>query len=244
MKIHPVITARPSGAARAMAIDTRRRILVAAALALGAFHGLAQADERFERVKVFLERNVVDKDAEVKFEATGGAGGLASLKVVAPDGRTVIDFKARDSRLGMRSFAFESPEPTNDGSVQADFPAGSYTFTARSASGAQLEGKAMLSHTFPDTTAFVHPRPDSNNVPHKGLRLSWKPVKGLDAYVLVIEQETSGRSIKVNLPGNATLFTVPDGFLLPGTEYKIAIGTVAKDGNSSFIETAFTTAKK
>lgn len=243
MKNHSGIAAHPTGGARATQIG-KARTLIAVALIVGAFHGIAHAQEKFERVKVFLERNVMDKDAEVKIEATGGTGGLASLKVVAPDGRTVIDFKAPDSKLGMRTFAFESPEPTNDGRVQADFPAGAYTFTGSSASGARLEGKATLSHVFPDAATLVRPRPDANNVPLKALQVSWKPLKGMDAHIVVIEQESSGRSIKVNLPGNATLFTVPDGFLLPDTEYKLAIGTVAKDGNSSFIESAFTTAKK
>jgi len=37
---------------------------------------------------------------------------------------------------------------------------------------------------------------------------------------------------------------VPDGFLLPGTEYQLAIGTVSAEGNVSFVETTFTTAGK
>jgi hypothetical protein len=220
------------------------RSLIAVVLVLGTLVGHAHADERFEKVRVFLERNVDDKDAEIKFEATGGSGGLAGLKVVGPDGRTVIDFKATDSKLGMRSFAFESPEPPNDGRVQADFPAGSYTFTGSSASGVRLEGKAMLTHAFPDTTAFIQPRPDATNVQRKGLQVRWKAVKGLSACVVVIEHEASGHEIRAHLPGQATSFSVPDGFLLPDTEYKLAIGTVAKDGNSSFIETAFTTSKR
>ena len=220
------------------------RTLIAAALMAGALHGIAYADEKFESVKVFLERNVQDKDAEVKFDAIGGTGGLTSLKVVAPDGRTVIDFKTPDSKLGMRHLTLESPEPKNDGSVQADFPAGAYTFTGSSASGARLEGKAMLSHTFPDPTALLRPRADAKNVPVNGLQIGWQSAKGLSAHVVVIVHEASGREIKANLPGNATGFSVPAGFLQPGTEYKLEIGTVAKDGNSSFIETAFTTAKK
>ena len=34
-----------------------------------------------------------------------------------------------------------------------------------------------------------------------------------------------------------------EGFLRAGKAYKFAIGTVAKDGNRSFIEAAFTTAR-
>lgn len=221
-----------------------KRTFLSALLIAGAFHGIANADEQFERVKVFLERNMLDKDAEVKFEATGGKAGLASLKVVAPDGRTVVDFKAPDSKLGIRSLALESPEPTNDGRVQADFPAGAYIFSGSDTNGARLEGKALLSHAFPNPATFVRPQPDATNVRYKGLQVNWQTVKGVDAQVFVIEQEASGRTIRVTLPASATSFSVPDGFLRPHTEYKMAIGTVAKDGNSSFIETSFTTARK
>ena len=61
---------------------------------------------------------------------------------------------------------------------------------------------------------------------------------------MVIEHEKTGREVRVNLPGGTTTFTVSDGFLSPGLEYKLAIGTVAKDGNRSFTETAFTTAAR
>lgn len=220
-----------------------KRELIAALLLTGALHGIASAGQQFERVKVFLERNLLDKDAEIKFEATGGKVGLANLKVVAPDGRTVLDVKAPDSKLGMRTLSLESPEPTNDGRVQADFPAGMYTFSGSDTSGQKLEGKAMLSHAFPDPAVFVRPKADASNVPYKGLQIGWQAVKGLGSQVVVIEHEASGRKLRADLPGNATSFNVPDGFLLPGTEYKLEIGTVAKDGNASFIETSFTTAK-
>lgn len=220
-----------------------KRELIAALLLTGALHGIANAGQQFERVKVFLERNLLDKDAEIKFEATGGKVGLANLKVVAPDGRTVLDVKAPDSKLGMRTLSLESPEPTNDGRVQADFPAGMYTFSGSDTSGQKLEGKAMLSHAFPDPAVFVRPKADASNVPYKGLQIGWQAVKGLGSQVVVIEHEASGRKLRADLPGNATSFNVPDGFLLPGTEYKLEIGTVAKDGNASFIETSFTTAK-
>ena len=221
-----------------------RNALIAAALIVGALHGIARADEKFELVKVFLERNVMDKDAEIKFEAIGGKGGLTSLKVVAPDGRIVVDLKSPDSKLGVRHMSLESPEPKDDGSVQSDFPAGAYLFTGTDTGGKRLEGKAMLSHAFPEPATLSHPKDESKNVPTKGLQISWKSAKGLDSCVVVLEHEASGRTIKASLAPSASTFAVPDGFLQPGTEYKVAVGTVAKDGNSSFIEATFTTAKK
>ncbi len=220
------------------------RIAIPMLLVLGCLPAALLAADKFEKTRVYLERNLADNDAEVKFEAVGGGGGMTSLKVVAPDGRTVIDFRTPDSKLGIRHLALESPEPKNDGSVQADFPAGTYTFSAGAADGSRLEGQAVLSHGFPEPTAFVRPKADASDVPVNGLTISWRPIKGLDAHVVVIEQEATGRELRANLSGTATSFTVPGGFLLPATEYKLAIGTIAKGGNSSFIETGFSTARK
>jgi uncharacterized membrane protein YkoI len=78
-------------------------------------------------------------------------------------------------------------------------------------------------------------------VPVNGLKISWSAVKNLSATVVIIEQEKSGRELRVNLPGDATAFAVPHDFLNPGMEYKLSVGTVSKEGNASFTETAFTT---
>ncbi len=216
--------------------------IVASTVLLLTVHDAARADGRFEKVGVYLEQTVEDEDFEVRFEAIAGDEGLAALKVVAPDGRTVIDFTAPDSKLGMRQVTLETPEPKNNGTLQADFPAGSYRFTGRTVAGVTLQGEAKLSHRLPEASSFVHPRPDEKNVPVTGLQLRWSPVKNLAVWLLVIEHEASGSEFKVNLPATTTAFAVPDGFLAAATKYKLAIGAVAKDGNTTFIETAFTTA--
>ena len=43
--------------------------------------GPCAEDRRFERPAVFLERNVEDRDVEIRFEVTGADDGLAALKV-------------------------------------------------------------------------------------------------------------------------------------------------------------------
>jgi hypothetical protein len=222
-------------------VITTRLVCVAIALWIAPGFVQAQVIEKFETVKVYFEQNLRDKDAEVKFEATGGEVGLATLTVTAPDGRVVIDFKAGNSKLGMRHLTLESPEPKNDGRVQKDFPAGVYKFAGTNVAGGKLQGQATLSHNFPPPASLVRPKPDEKDVPAQGLKVSWNAVKNTAATVVLIEHEKSGRFVRVNLPGDATTFAVPEGFLLPGTEYKLAIGTVAKEGNASFIETGFTT---
>jgi hypothetical protein len=204
----------------------------------------AQAEDRFERAVVYLEQTVQDEDAEIKFDVIGGSAGLATLQVIAPDGRTVVDFKAPDSKLGVQHVTLESPEPKNDGRLQADFPAGTYRFIGSTMDGAKLMSEAVLSHKFPEPAALVRPRPDESRVPVTGLQVRWSAVKDLAAVAVVIEQEATGRELRVNLSGPTTAFTVPDGFLLPNTKYKLAIGTVSRDGNQSFIETDFATIPK
>jgi hypothetical protein len=186
---------------------------------------------------------VQDHDAEIRFEVTGAKDGLAALKIMAPGERTVIDLRTPDSKLGVRGLTLESPEPDDDGIVRADFPAGAYRFEGKMTNGASLRGETRLSHVFPEPAAFEYPRPDQKDVPATALTLRWSVPKGIEACAIVIEQTGSAYEIRALLPGSARSFTVPEGFLRAGAAYKFAIGTVAKDGNRSFIEAAFTTAR-
>ena len=203
----------------------------------------ALAEGRFERAAVYLERSMVDKDVEIRFEVTGPSHGLAALRVTAPDGRTVLDVRAPDSKLGMRQFVLESPEPNDDGRLQADFPAGTYQFSGTTVQGTTLQGTATLSHAFPPATSVLQPRSDDKAaVPAAGLQIRWSPVANLAAVAVVVEDEETGREVTALLPGDATAFTVPQGVLAPATKYKLGIGTVSRSGNRSFVETQFKTA--
>jgi hypothetical protein len=227
-----------------LAIRRLQRNIVQNALLLLVADVSARAEEKFEKVGVYLEQNLRDKDAEVKFEAIAGNTGLATLKVTAPDGRILIDFKAPESKLGIRHLILESPEPKDLPTVQADFPAGSYRFSGLTGSGRKLEAEAVLSHRLPEATSFIYPRPDQKYVAVAPLDIKWRPVKSSAASIVILEQEHSGRQIRTNLSSTATEFTVPRGFLQPGTAYTLAIGTVTKEGNKSFTEITFSTGDK
>jgi hypothetical protein len=220
-------------------------IAVAATLCAIAYPvmGLAAEAGRFKKLSVYLERNIQDRDAEVRFEVTGAGDGLASLKVTAPGERTVIDLSTPQSKLGIRSLTVESPEPADDAIARADFPAGAYRFAGTTTKGVSLRGEARLSHVFPEPAAFQYPMPDQKDVPATALTLRWSAPGGIEACAIVIEQADSPYEIRVLLPGSARAFAIPAGFLRAGQAYKFAIGTVAKDGNRSFIEAGFTTAR-
>jgi hypothetical protein len=233
-----------------MKTTCRRNVWIAAAAAtLSAFaypvtRAAAAEDGRFQRLSVYLERNMQDHDAEIGFEVTGGRDGLIELTVSAPGERKVVDVKTPDSKLGIRKLTIESPEPSDDRIVKADFPAGAYRFEGKTSSGAGLRGEARLSHVFPGPAAFEYPRSGQKDVPATDLTLRWSVPQGIEACAIVIEQTGSPYEMRAVVPASTKAFTIPKGFLRAGQAYTLAIGTVAKDGNRSFIETSFTTAKE
>lgn len=198
---------------------------------------------RFPTAKVLFEQNATDGDVEVVFQVTGRSEGLAKLSVVGPDGRTVVDFSAPDSStMGIREFELESPEPPDAARIKAAYPEGVYAFSGKTASGKELRSEARLSHSLPAPTSFVKPAAEASGVPSRGLEISWTPVAGVSGYIVEIEQDELAVTQKTSIPGTTTRLGVPDGFLRPGTEYNLGIGTVSAEGNVSFVETSFTTA--
>jgi hypothetical protein len=235
-------------------LDSRRAgifgILAVAGLLQGG-HGLALGVDKgsgasvpFAVATVYLERNATDGDAEVVFEVKGGKEGLAKLTVASPGGRTVIEFTAPDASasLGIRQFRFETPEPRDMKSLTAAYPEGVYTFAGATAAGERLHGNATLSHTLPATASFLRPTGNARGVDARNLKITWSPVENVAAYIVKIEQPKLGVNLTSTLPGSVATFGVPEGFLRPGMQYKLAIGTVSDKGNISFVETTFTTA--
>ena len=221
--------------------------LVAGVVLLYGAHGLSLAagiePVPFATATVRFETNVTDNDVEIVFEAKGGDEGLSRLIVKGPDGRTVVDAAAPDaSTMGLRQFVFESPEPRDVAALKAAYPEGSYTFTGATSDGKQFIGKATLSHALPAAVSILHPGKDAKGVNPRKLTLEWSAVPGAARYTLEIEQEDSAAQVKATLPGTVTHFAVPVGFLRPGEDYKIAIGSVMMNGNMSVVETEFETA--
>jgi hypothetical protein len=231
-------------------MQTRTQILAGVALVLGGsgFVLVAAGDrhapaEPFAIANVFFEQNATDKDVEVVFDVKGGDDGLVQLTVVAPDGRTVVDIKSPDaSTLGLRQFRFESPERVDAASIKSAYPEGVYTFDASTAAGVKFHGTSTLRHTLPAIATGVRPAVDAEDVPVKGLVITWTPARNLAAYVIAIEQDSLEVSVTAKLPGSATSFVVPDGFLVPGMEYVLSIGTMTGEGNATYVESTFTTA--
>jgi hypothetical protein len=229
---------------------TLRTTIVVLAIGLLRVPSLA-ADEvaansgAFEVANVHFEQNATDGDVEAVVEIIGGDDGLTKLKLVTPDGRTVVNFAAPErSAVGMRQFRFESPEPKDAAALKKDFPAGVYVVTGTTSTGTSLQSQAVLSHKLPPTTSFVSPKADARNVSAHNLKVSWAPVKGVAGYTIELDPSKSSAHLELKLPASATSFVVPDGILAPGAKCQLGIGTISHDGNISVIETTFTTAGK
>jgi len=199
----------------------------------------------FAIATVHFEQNATDRDVEVVFQVKGGADGLSGLTVADPNGRTVISFEAPDaaSTLGLRQFRFESPEPRDVASLKSAYPEGEYVFAGWTAAGDTLGGQSTLSHQLPATASFLRPKAGAAGVATKDLAITWTAVSGVAAYIVKIEHDDLGENIEARIRAPTTRFAVPDGFLRPGTEYQLGIGTVSDKGNISFVETTFTTAR-
>lgn len=217
--------------------------LILVGVALG---GSAQTNspETFAVANVHFEQNATDGDVEVVFDVKAGDEGLVKLRVTSPDGRAVVDLSAPDhSTLGLRQFQFESPEPEDIQRLKSAYPEGVYTYAGSTASGKRFRGESTLSHRLPAIVTLLDPKGDARGVSAKHLTISWSPVENLRAYIVEIEQDELNVNLTVKLPESARSFAVPDGFLVPDTEYDLSIGTVDRGGNISFVETGFTTAE-
>ena len=222
---------------------TRSFVLGIAAMMFGA--GLAIADAKLEHVAARLEHNKTDGDFEIVFEVTSGDAGLTALKVAAPNGRVVLEFTAKNTKLGIRTFRLETPEPKSMELLGGEYPAGVYTFTANTTSGTTLTSTTKFSHVLPPAAVITRPTVGESDVPVKGLQIKWSVSKPVSAYLLTIENDQTGvKEVQVSLAANVTSFAVPDGILASGTNYKVSIGTQQADKNATFVESSFRTVKK
>ncbi|MGB5848910.1 MAG: hypothetical protein WBH40_10510 [Ignavibacteriaceae bacterium] len=197
----------------------------------------------FAVAEVQFEQNATDGDVEVVFEVKGGDEGLTNLTVISPDGRTIGDFTAPDaSTMGIRQFRFESPEPTDVDALKTAYPEGIYTFAGATVGGTEYYSETTLNHNLPPAVSFLQPGADAEEVKIDNLEITWTPVENLAAYIIEIDQEELGVNMLIKLPGSVNKFPIPDGFLRPGEEYTLSIGTVSEVGNISVVETTFTTA--
>jgi hypothetical protein len=213
------------------------------AIGLGDAQSAPRRPTEFEESTIVVERNATDGDTEVVMTALGGDEGLRHLVIRTPDARRVLLLSSRDPTImGIREFAFESPEPEGD-AILAAYPEGTYMFHGVSVAGERFKGEAELSHQLPEPTVITNPvqgavvEPDS-------LTIQWSAVPGIAEYVVEFENESTDpeQILTVNVPANSTSFEVPNSLVTPGNDYQVGIATVGASGNVVVTETTFSTA--
>ena len=220
-------------------------IAASAPLGIGPLRSVVYRADEFDVAKVMFERNAADQDVEMESDSMGGrSAGLSGLKVVASDGRSAVDLKTPGSKPTVRRISFESPDPNDDGKLQAELPAGSCVFVSTGGGVDLLDGQATPSRAFPESATHVHPRRDWRNLPIKRLMITWRASTGPSDCTVVIEPDGAGHEISADHFGDASSYAVPDELRPPDNDYKIASGAAATDGNRSFAEASFSTARE
>jgi hypothetical protein len=221
-------------------------VAFAAALTAGIAHagtsGKTKAPSEFEFVTINVERNATDGDTEIVISAKAGDEGLHTLSITTPHRRNVAHVLSPDRSVsGIREFFFESPEPEGE-AILAAYPEGTYTFTGVSSIGERFRGTAVLSHDLPAPATILFPMQDSQ-VGTDSLIIQWSAVSDIREYVIEFENESADpeQILNVNVPASHTSFEIPASMLVRGADYQVGVWTVGANGNTSVVETTFST---
>lgn len=123
--------------------------------------------------------------------------------------------------------------------MKAAFPEGSYRFDATTILGESLIEETDLTHTLLPAPGFSPM--DGEVVDPNDVVIVWSAVPGADGYVVEVENDDLGVNITAELPPDVVSFTIPPGFLIPGVEYEIGVGTLTEEGNLAIAEGSFVT---
>jgi hypothetical protein len=227
-------------------------ITAVAALTAG---GSALAGSSSEAKPVKLK----DSTLIVEVNATDGDAGLQvfldgdpwkSMRVVAPNGRTILDVgtKGRLQGYGLTELFSESSEPPFDtfplAKFKALFPEGRYAFSGTTIEGRPLTGTARLSHDFPAGPKIVAPA-DGSRVARSRVVARWRAVPeaaGVEIVgyrAIVTREEGPLRILSADLPASARQLRVSPEFLQRGPEYKLEVQAIERTGNQTLTEVSF-----
>jgi len=200
----------------------------------------------FEFVTIIVERNDTDGDTEIVVEAKPDSDdGLRRFVVRSPSNKKVVDVNSARRVLGMREFAFESPEPAGD-AILASYPEGSYTFHGVSTEGERFSGVGVLSHQLPAPIVVGSPMEDQE-LPHSVAHtLLWSQVSEDTSEIFLefeCETEDSAQVLTLNFAPDVMSFEIPASLLVPGAECQVGIAAIAETGNKIFTEVPFTTSE-
>ena len=221
----------------------------AAAAAIFTFNGLASANwgsaeepVRFEDAFISVVYSASDDDAQLVIRAAAEEAPIASLSIQGPDGSVSIRAKFQDGgHLGQADIQFDTPEPSLE-NLQNAYPAGTYRFRGRTTEGDKLSGLAELSYELLPPPTILYPAEGDEDIPVENLEVRWSMPEDAEHIRLEVEDEEEGDSLKVDLPGDAMSFTLPNGWLKPDVLYTLDIKLIAENVNVTVRDVRFTTA--
>ena len=215
--------------------------------------------EPFDDAVVFIEFNSTDED--LGFHATFDAEGWKEAVICGPDGRQLIEVKARGStnKYGLSELFFEGAEPSLDDQpldeFLARFPEGKYTIVGETAKGKALMSTATFTHDIPEGPVIISPGEDAV-VDLNAVIIAWEPVTsppGIEIvrYELSFAPEDPPEGdpppvldieFALELPSTVTRVQIPPELLMPSTEYVFEVLAIEVSGNKTITEVAFFTA--
>ncbi|MGH2728304.1 MAG: hypothetical protein ACRDKS_15150, partial [Actinomycetota bacterium] len=173
-----------------------------------------------------------------------------------PDGRKILDVRTSSSLkgYGLTELFSESSEPPFTvfpfEEFKKLFPEGEYRLVGETIDGVKLQSFATLTHNIPAGPEVTSPV-DGSTVPHGDVVVEWMPVTepaGIEIvgyHLEVIRQGDSvsgAENLALDLPADATSFTIPAEFLEAGQEYKFEVFAIETGDNQTLTEALFTVA--
>jgi hypothetical protein len=203
-----------------------------------------------------IEANATDSDAGIQVFID--ADQWKVMRIFDPNGTLVFESKAtgRFGKQGGTELFLESAEPDFNelpfDEFLKRFPEGTYKFRGIGLAGERYVGEAKLTHNVPEGPELISPLEGNGLQDPKKTVLQWRAVDNpngspIIAYeVLVVQPATNFPALPkvfldIMMPATATKLRVPDGFLLPDTEYEWEVLAIEAGGNQTLSSSTFKT---
>jgi hypothetical protein len=202
----------------------------------------------FKRAALRVEINATDGDAGLQIDLDHEP--WQSLKLSAPDGRTLLDVRNRDvlKGYGLTELFSESSEPPFEEFPLSEFkqlfPEGDYVFEGRQTDGTRMRSIFTLTHDFPEGPVITSPDADAT-LGADELVVAWDPVTEpaeieiVRYQVLVVYEETEGFEFSAFVPADVTSMAIPAEFLTQPGAYKAEVLAIEQSGNQTLSEVDF-----
>ena len=202
----------------------------------------------FKRAALRVEINSTDGDAGLQIDLDHEP--WQSLKLIAPDGRTLLDVRNRDvlKDYGLTELFSESSEPPFTefplNEFKALFPEGDYVFEGRQTDGTRMRSVFTLTHDFPEGPVITSPEEEATLAADE-LVVSWEPgpqpagVEIVKYQVLVVYEEVEGFEFSAFVPASVTSMAIPAEFLTQPGVYKAEVLAIEQSGNQTLSELEF-----